>query len=104
MKNPKSIMLEVISASYRLPAQKAFNQIKKYHPLSKRTMCVVTKPDNAVPWSNSPSQFVSYAQSKLQGYHLELGWHMVKNLERNSRNQSLDDGDKAEREFFTQAA
>ncbi|KAH8597058.1 P-loop containing nucleoside triphosphate hydrolase protein [Bisporella sp. PMI_857] len=104
MRNPKSIILAVISASYELPIQKVFSMINKYDPSGKRTICVVTKPDNACPGPEELPQFVRYAQNKLPGYNFELGWHVVMNGGHNSRTPTLDDRDKAEKDFFTLAS
>jgi GTPase SAR1 family protein len=103
MENPKSIILAVISASYELPVQKVFSMIKKHDPLGKRTICVVTKPDNATPGSNDLPQFVRYAQNKLPGYSFKLGWHVVMNGAHHAQGQTLDERDKAEKDFFAQA-
>jgi GTPase SAR1 family protein len=103
MENPKSIILAVISASYELPVQKVFTMIKKYDPLGKRTICVVTKPDNAALGSNDLPQFVQYAKNTLPGYHFELGWHVVMNRGHHNQSQTLDERDKAEKDFFARA-
>jgi GTPase SAR1 family protein len=103
MENPKSIILAVISASYEPPVSKVFTLLQKYDPLGKRTICVVTKPDIANPGANDLPQFVEYAQNKLPGYHFELGWHVVMNRGHESQGQTLDERDKAEKDFFAQA-
>ncbi len=103
MMNPKSIILAVISAGYELPLQKVFSIINKYDPLGKRTICVVTKPDSAVPGPDDLPQFVQYAQNNLPGYTFELGWHVVMNRAHNAQTQTSDERDKAEKDFFAQA-
>lgn len=103
MKNSKSIILAVIAANYNPAISEVFAMIHKYDPTGKRTICVVTKPDIATPGPDDLPQFVEYAKNKLNGYRFELGWHVVMNHRDNSRSQTLDERDKAEKDFFTQA-
>jgi GTPase SAR1 family protein len=104
MENPKSIILAVVAADYDLPVQKVFQLIKKYDPLGKRTMFVITKPDKVLCKSNDLPQFVLYAQNKLPHYCFELGWHIVRNRGENDDDRTMDERDAAEKEFFAQAS
>jgi GTPase SAR1 family protein len=102
MSNKKSIILAVISADTQVNVTGIWKLIKQHDPEHKRTICVFTKPDRVQYTENTIPKFVEFSTNKIQGWHFEHGWHIVRNGGPRDYFSSLDDRDKAERKFFSQ--
>lgn len=68
-------------------------------PSGKRTLGVITKPDTLVPGSESETMFVSLA--KNQNVESRLGWHVLKNMDMEKGQWTLEHRDLEEKEFFS---
>ncbi|KAI1329705.1 dynamin family protein [Xylariaceae sp. FL0255] len=79
MMQPRSIILAVVSAKNDIGNQIVLELVHACDPEGKRTIGVITKPDTLVPGSMSESKFVSLAENKE--FELNLGWHVLKNLD-----------------------
>ncbi|KAI1347300.1 P-loop containing nucleoside triphosphate hydrolase protein [Xylaria sp. FL0043] len=79
MKQPRSIILAVISAKNDFANQIVLKLAQTIDPSGKRTMGVITKPDTLVEGSGSEAMFVSLAQNKE--IEFSLGWHVLRNLD-----------------------
>ncbi|KAI0430020.1 P-loop containing nucleoside triphosphate hydrolase protein [Xylaria sp. FL1042] len=79
MKQPRSIILAVISAKNDFANQIVLKLAQTIDPSGKRTMGVITKPDTLVEGSGSEAMFVSLAQNKEIEFN--LGWHVLRNLD-----------------------
>ncbi|GAW17592.1 hypothetical protein ANO14919_070510 [Xylariales sp. No.14919] len=79
MKQPRSIILAVVSAKNDIGNQMVLRLARSIDPTGRRTMGVITKPDTLVEGSNSQADFVSLAKNKEVEF--DLGWHVLKNLD-----------------------
>jgi GTPase SAR1 family protein len=102
MANKKSIILAVIGADTQTNVTGIWKLIKQHDPDRKRTICVFTKPDLAQYAEDTIPKFVDFATNKTQGWHYELGWHVVRNGGPRDFYSSLNDRDAMERKFFAQ--
>ena len=74
MKEPRSVILAVVSAKNDFANQIILKLARDADPSGKRTLGVITKPDTLVPGSESETMFVSLA--KNQNVEFRLGWHV----------------------------
>ncbi|TGJ86602.1 hypothetical protein E0Z10_g2155 [Xylaria hypoxylon] len=79
MKQPRSIILAVVSAKNDFANQIVLKLARSTDPQGKRTMGVITKPDTLVEGSGSEATFVSLANNKEVEF--DLGWHVLRNLD-----------------------
>lgn len=79
MKQPRSIILAVVSAKNDFANQIVLKLARSTDPQGKRTMGVITKPDILVQGSGSEAMFVSLAENKEVEFN--LGWHVLRNLD-----------------------
>ncbi|KAK7190960.1 hypothetical protein DPSP01_009163 [Paraphaeosphaeria sporulosa] len=100
MANKKSIILAVIGADTQTNVTGIWKLIKEHDPDRKRTICVFTKPDLAQYAENTIPKFVEFATNKTQGWHYELGWHVVRNAGPRDYYSTLNDRDAMEKKFF----
>jgi hypothetical protein len=100
LEGPNTIILAVMSAANDPEIQQVLEMIKEVDPEGKRTLGIITKPDRIEGGTKGEERFVRYANNKER--KLELGWHVVKNLDSESHDRSLDDRDQEEKQFFRQ--
>ncbi|KAI1427835.1 P-loop containing nucleoside triphosphate hydrolase protein [Xylaria sp. FL1777] len=79
MRQPRSIILAVISAKNDFANQIVLKLAQTIDPKGKRTMGVITKPDTLVEGSGSEAMYVSLAENKEVEF--SLGWHVLRNLD-----------------------
>lgn len=79
MKQPRSIILAVVSAKNDFANQIVLKLARSADPRGKRTMGVITKPDTLVVGSGSEAMYVSLAENNEVEF--DLGWHVLKNLD-----------------------
>ncbi|OAA44735.1 Dynamin [Cordyceps fumosorosea ARSEF 2679] len=77
MKEPRSIILAVVSAKNDYVNQIVLKLASKADPGGKRTLGVITKPDVLIPGSGSERDFISLARN--QEVEFRLGWHVLRN-------------------------
>ncbi|GAP92225.1 putative dynamin family protein [Rosellinia necatrix] len=104
MKQPRSIILAVVSAKNDISNQIVVKLARFTDPHGKRTLGVVTKPDTLVVGSGSEAMFVSLAENKEVEF--DLGWHVLKNLdsEKVDRSSLLHRRNEEEEAFFSEGA
>ncbi|KAI9894518.1 MAG: hypothetical protein M1814_001872 [Vezdaea aestivalis] len=78
MKNPRSIILAIITAKNDYANQIVLQHAKKHDPRENRTMGIITKPDTLLRNSES-EKIINLAQNKE--IQLKLGWHVLKNID-----------------------
>ncbi|OKO91121.1 Interferon-induced GTP-binding protein Mx1 [Penicillium subrubescens] len=100
MKEPRSIILAVVSAKNDFANQIVLKLARDADPSGKRTLGIITKPDTLAGGSESETMFVSLA--KNQDVEFRLGWHVLKNMDMDKGHRSLDQRDAEELEFFSQ--
>ncbi|KAL2040034.1 hypothetical protein N7G274_007437 [Stereocaulon virgatum] len=100
MKEPRSIILAVISAKNDYANQIVLKLARIADQRGNRTLGVITKPDTLVPDSESEAMYVSLARN--QDVEFRLGWHVLKNMDSETGEWSLIDRDVKEEAFFSQ--
>lgn len=100
MKQSKSIILAVVSASYNLANQMILDETKKHDPHRERTLGVITKPDLA--GIADAQHFIQLAKNQEAAHKLKLGWHVLRNRGEKEDEQRLQSGgrDAQEEQFF----
>lgn len=99
MANSRSIILAVVSAKNDYANQIVTKLAREVDPSGLRTLGIITKPDTLHPGSESERAFLDLA--KNEDVFFGLGWHLLKNRDYTSRECSLEERDKAEKEFFS---
>lgn len=100
MKEPRSIILAVISAKNDYANQIVLKLARAADRKGNRTMGVITKPDTLIAGSESEAMYVSLARN--QDVEFRLGWHVLKNMDSETGEWKLADRDVQEKEFFCQ--
>ena len=100
MKEPRSIMLAVVSAKNDYANQIVLKLARSADKRGSRTMGVITKSDTLIPGSESEAMYVSLARN--QDVEFRLGWHVLKNMDSETGEWSLKDRNIRELEFFSE--
>ncbi|KAI0544734.1 P-loop containing nucleoside triphosphate hydrolase protein [Xylaria curta] len=102
MKQPRSIILAVVSAKNDAANQIVLKLARSTDPGGKRTMGVITKPDTLVEGSGTEIMYVSLAENKEVEF--DLGWHVLRNLdsEKVDKSSLLHRRNEEEEAFFSQ--
>ena len=98
MKNPRSIILAVVSAKNDFNNQSITKYSRQIDPKGERTLGLITKPDTLDEGSDSERFYLELAQNK--DVKFRLGWHVLRNRDYSSRNTSAEERDKVEAVFF----
>ena len=99
MKSTLSIILAVVPASDDADNQRVLNKVKSADPSGARTIAVVTKPDLKTG-PGGQQEILSLVQNKT--YRFELGWHVVRNIDRDTYDTPVSDRNAEEARFFSQ--
>jgi GTP-binding protein EngB required for normal cell division len=75
MKEPRSIILAVVSAKSDFALQQITRHARAVDPKGTRTLGLITKPDTLDEGSDSEKFFAELAQNK--DVEFRLGWHVV---------------------------
>ncbi|OOF92570.1 hypothetical protein ASPCADRAFT_8843 [Aspergillus carbonarius ITEM 5010] len=102
MREPRSIILAVVSAKNDFANQIVLRLAREADPSGTRTVGVITKPDTLVQGSESESQFLLLA--KNQEVKFTLGWHVLKNMDTERESSSLSTRNREESEFLSKGA
>jgi hypothetical protein len=86
MKNPKSIILAILSAENQYILQKVLDIAESHDPKRERTLGIITKPDTTKPLSQKEEEWVKCAKNET--IKLRLGWYTLRNMERNRGEQN----------------
>ncbi|KAF2831259.1 P-loop containing nucleoside triphosphate hydrolase protein [Ophiobolus disseminans] len=98
MSNDKSIILAVVQAINDPDNQQVFKFLKTYDPTRSRTLGVITKPDAIHRGSNKEKKLISLVRN--EEYRLTHGWHAVRNRDFTTKDETDDERDETERQFF----
>ena len=79
MKEPRSIILAVVSAKNDYANQIVLKLARAADKKGNRTLGVITKPDTLIASSESEAMYVSLARN--QDVEFRLGWHVLKNMD-----------------------
>jgi len=102
MRNPNTVILAVIPATEELESQLVLQLAKEVDPDGKRTMGIMTRPDEMREDQETVQRFVRYV--KNEEHKFELGWHVVKNPGPSKRGCSMAERDNDEKQFFANVA
>ncbi|KAK3948319.1 P-loop containing nucleoside triphosphate hydrolase protein [Pseudoneurospora amorphoporcata] len=102
MKQPRSIILAVVSAKNDFANQVVLKLARAADPRGHRTLGIITKPDTLHPGSESEKQYVDLA--KNQEVEFRLGWHVLRNKDSDKEAKNDVDRDTMEQQFFSQGA
>ncbi|PHH87786.1 hypothetical protein CDD83_8402 [Cordyceps sp. RAO-2017] len=100
-KRPRSIVLAVVSAERQSSLQKVTQLARELDLTGVRTLGLITKPDTLDEGSESEAAYVKLAQSK--DVESRLGWHVLKNRDRNTRDATSAERDEAEARLFSRS-
>lgn len=100
LRNPRSIILAVVSASNDIAVQIILRRAREVDPHGTRTLGIITKPDTLTKNSRNENAYLALARN--EDVNFNLGWHVVKNsdLTAAARDTSIEARDKQEVEFF----
>jgi hypothetical protein len=99
MKNPRTIILAVVSAKNDFANQVILDYCQKIDKKGRRTLGIITKPDFLRADSENERSWIDLAQNK--DIYLERGWHMLKNRADNEMHFSFKERHEAENLFFS---
>ncbi|CAN8095619.1 unnamed protein product [Discula destructiva] len=99
MKEPRSVILAVISAKNDLANQIVLNLARAADPTGNRTMGIITKPDTLIPGSSSETFYASLARN--EEVEFRLGWHVLKNMDTDKGVFTVKKRDEEEKQFFS---
>lgn len=100
MTSSRSIILAVVSAKNDYANQIVLKMAREADPHGSRTLGIITKPDTLPAGSESEADFVSLA--KNEDVSFDLGWHVLKNRDYDSRHCSSEQRNQSEAIFLSQ--
>ncbi|CAA9960015.1 GTP-binding protein [Pyrenophora teres f. maculata] len=99
MKNPRTIILAVVSAKNDFANQIILDHCRKIDEKGRRTLGIITKPDFLREGSENELSWIDLARNK--DIYLERGWHMLKNRADNQMKFSFEERNQDEDMFFS---
>ncbi len=99
MRNPRTIILAVVSAKNDFANQVILDHCRKVDEPGRRTIGIITKPDFLKEGSENELSWIELAQNK--NIYLERGWHMLKNRDDSEANFTFEQRNAAEKLFFS---
>lgn len=98
LENKRTIILPIVSARNDPANQVILSRARQFDPEGRRTLGIITKPDELPNGSESEQAFIALA--KNENIHFALGWHVLKNRGFADMNHTFDQRNKAEKMFF----
>ena len=99
--NPRAIILAVISADYDVALHGTLALVKKHDPEGKRSVGIITKPDQTVRASNRQAIYLNLARNMHDSFKFDIGWHVLRNSAVDEPHRSSAQRDDVERAFFS---
>ncbi|KAH8621345.1 dynamin family protein [Alternaria alternata] len=99
MKNPRTIILAVVSAKNDYANQIILDHCRKIDEQGRRTLGIITKPDFLREGTDNEQAWIELAQNK--DIYLERGWHMLKNRGDDQMKFSFEERNADEDLFFS---
>ncbi|KAF1830354.1 hypothetical protein BDW02DRAFT_601747 [Decorospora gaudefroyi] len=99
MKNPRTIILAVVSAKNDYANQIILDHCRKIDEQGRRTLGIITKPDFLREGTENELSWIELAQNK--DIYLERGWHMLKNRADDQMKFSFEQRNEDEDLFFS---
>lgn len=101
MKQRRSIILAVVTADNPFTNQPVTKFAREIDPTGTRTLGLITKPDKLDRGSESERYYVDMAQN--HNVRLTLGWHVLRNKSFDTGDDTPEERDAREEEFFTES-
>ena len=98
MKNPKSVVLAVVSAKNNIANQIILKRARKADPKRLRTFGLIIKPDTLPRGSKSEADYIELASSN-DNTTFRFSWHLAKNRDYDSRQSSTEKRDQSEKKI-----
>ncbi|OTB09886.1 hypothetical protein K445DRAFT_323530 [Daldinia sp. EC12] len=98
MRQRRSIILAVVAADNPFANQPVTKFAREIDPSGWRTLGLITKPDKIDSDSESERYYLELAQNL--NVKLHLGWHVLRNRSHVTANDTIEERDKREKEFF----
>lgn len=98
MRQRRSIILAVVTADNPFANQPVTKFAREIDPQGKRTLGLITKPDKIDKGSDSERYYIELAQN--QNVKLTLGWHVLRNRSHATADDTAEERDDREAEFF----
>ncbi|RMZ91142.1 hypothetical protein DV736_g1599, partial [Chaetothyriales sp. CBS 134916] len=102
IKNPRSIIMAVVSAKSDPELQITLTFAHEHDPDGNRTIGVITKPDTLSKNSPNEERYFTLAQNKDSSAQFKLGWSVLRNRGFEERDCSPAERDENEHHFFNQ--
>ncbi|KAI1770015.1 P-loop containing nucleoside triphosphate hydrolase protein [Hypoxylon cercidicola] len=102
MRQRRSIILAVVAADNPFANQPVTKFARDIDPSGSRTLGLITKPDKIYEGSDSERYYVELAQNL--NVNLTLGWHVLRNRSHTTANDTTEERDEREAEFFANSA
>lgn len=100
MEQKNSIILAVVAANGSPVSQTILGLAQEHDPDNKRTLGIITKPDQAPIGSTDEDSWFKILNGEDKTNRLTLGWHVLRNRAENEQNNSADMRDSKEAAFF----
>ena len=98
MKNPRSVILTVVSANVDIATQEILEKAEEVDPHGIRTLGVLTKPD--LVDKGAEKDVIDLVEGRK--HQLKLGWHVLRNAGQAELGNPVADRDATERNFFAE--
>lgn len=102
MNQSRSIILAVIAADNPFTNQPVTKFARQIDQSGMRTLGLITKPDKIDMGSDSEKYYVELAQNL--NVKLHLGWHVLRNRSHATADDTIEERDNRETEFFADSA
>ena len=102
MKNPRTIILAVVTAKNDYANPIVLKHCQKIHPSGSRTLGIITKPDPLIEGTANQQSWLDLAQNR--DIYFELDWHMVRNRTDTEGAKTFSQRNASERQFFSKGA
>ncbi|KAI0110612.1 P-loop containing nucleoside triphosphate hydrolase protein [Hypoxylon sp. NC0597] len=99
MRQRRSIILAVVAADNPFANQPVTKFTRDIDPSGLRTLGLITKPDKIDGNTDSELYYVEMAQN--QNVKLNLGWHVLRNRSHLTTDDTIEERDAREAEFFS---
>ena len=97
--NPRTIILPVISAKNDYANQIILKKAREADPEGRRTLGIITKPDDLYPFSDNEKAFMNLAENRDISF--ALGWHVLRNRNAQEMKSSFAEREREENKFFS---
>ncbi|KAH9903861.1 P-loop containing nucleoside triphosphate hydrolase protein [Xylariomycetidae sp. FL2044] len=102
MRQRRSIILAVVTADNPFANQPVTKFARNIDPSGARTLGLITKPDKIDQGSESERYYVDLAHN--HNVRLHLGWHVLRNRSHATADDTSNERDEREAEFFAESA